>query len=93
MANIKDGKASLLSQNIENGESISLHDIVDAINNEDFLCIDQLELIGEKLGKHLANMINIFNPELVVIGGTLSTAGEYLIQPIRQAVKNILSTW
>lgn len=87
VANIKDGKASLLSQNIENGESISLHDIVDAINNEDFLCIDQLELIGEKLGKHLANMINIFNPELVVIGGTLSTAGEYLIQPIRQAVK------
>lgn len=87
VANIKDGKASLLSQNIENGESISLHDIVDAINNEDFLCIDQLELIGEKLGKHLANMINIFNPELVVIGGTLSAAGEYLIQPIRQAVK------
>ena len=85
--NIKDGKVSLLSHNYENGELISEHNIVDAINNEDFLIIDKLELIGEKLGKHLANMINIFNPELVVIGGTLSTAGEYLIQPIRQAVK------
>lgn len=81
------GKASMLSQKIENNEDITLHDIIDAINTEDFLCIDHIEEIGEKLGKHLANMINIFNPELVVIGGTLSATGEYLIQPIRQAIK------
>lgn len=87
ISNIKEGKVSILSQKAENNENISLHDIIEAINSEDFLCIDQLEVIGEKLGKHLANMINIFNPELVVIGGTLSAAGEYLIQPIRQAVK------
>lgn len=87
LTSLREGKVSLLSQKIENNESISLHDIVDAINNEDFLCIDQLEVIGEKLGKQLANLINIFNPELVVIGGTLSAAGDYLIQPIRQAVK------
>lgn len=87
IANIKDGKVSVLSPKIENNEQISLHDIIEAINNEDFLCIDLLENIGEKLGKQLANMINIFNPELVIIGGTLSAAGDYLIQPIKQAVK------
>ncbi|MDE5929573.1 MAG: ROK family transcriptional regulator [Muribaculaceae bacterium] len=87
LSNIKDGKVSILSQKAANNENITLHDIIEATNSEDFLCIDQLEVIGEKLGKQLANMINIFNPELVVIGGTLSEAGEYLIQPIRQAVK------
>lgn len=87
VANIKEGKVSVLSPKIENNELISLHDIIEAINNEDFLCIDLLEKIGEKLGKQLANMINIFNPELVIIGGTLSAAGDYLIQPIKQAVK------
>lgn len=87
MSQIKDGKASILSQKIENNETITLNDIVDAVNAEDFLCIDLIEKIGEKLGKHLANLINIFNPELVVIGGTLSAAGDYLIQPIKLAVK------
>ena len=50
-------------------------------------CIDLLEDIGVKLGMQLANLINIFNPEIVVIGGTLSAAGDYLIQPVRQAIK------
>lgn len=87
LASIKDGKVSFLSKRVEQNEEINLPDIIEAINNEDFLCIDILEEIGEKLGKHLANMINIFNPELVVIGGTLSAAGDYLLQPIKQAVK------
>lgn len=87
IANIKEGKVSVLSPKIGNNEQITLHDIIEAINNEDFLCIDLLEKIGQKLGKQLANMINIFNPELVIIGGTLSAAGDYLIQPIKQAVK------
>lgn len=87
IANIKEGKVSVLSTKVEHNEPISLHDIIEAINNEDFLCIDILENIGKKLGKQLANMINIFNPEVVIIGGTLSAAGDYLLQPIKQAVK------
>lgn len=87
IASIRDGKVSILSAKVEKDEPVTLQDIIEAINNEDFLCIDLLEKIGEKLGKHLANMINIFNPELVVIGGTLSAAGDYFVQPIKQAVK------
>lgn len=87
LSQIKDGKASILSTKVENNENITLHDIVEAVNAEDFLCIDLIEGIGEKLGKQLANLINIFNPETVVIGGTLSAASDYLIQPIKLAVK------
>lgn len=87
ISQIKDGKASILSSKVENNETISLQDIVDAVNAEDVLCIELIEEIGEKLGKQLANLINIFNPEIVVIGGTLSAAGDYLIQSIKLAVK------
>ena len=54
---------------------------------EDLLCIDILEEIGQKLGKHVAGLINIFNPEMVVIGGTLSQTEDYIIQPIKTAVR------
>jgi N-acetylglucosamine repressor len=41
---------------------------------------------GEKLGIALANLINLFNPELIVIGGEGTRAGEWIFQPMRSAV-------
>ena len=51
------------------------------------LCIEIIEDIGEKLGKQIAGLINIFNPELVIIGGSLSQTGDYFTQPIRTAIR------
>ena len=45
------------------------------------------EEIGQKLGKQVAGLINIFNPEMVIIGGTLSLTGDYITQPIKTAVR------
>ena len=56
-------------------------------NKEDLLCIEIVEEIGQKLGKQIAGLINIFNPELVIIGGTLSLTGDYITQPIKTAVR------
>lgn len=57
------------------------------MNKEDLLCIEIVEEIGQKLGKQIAGLINIFNPELVIIGGTLSLTGDYITQPIKTAVR------
>ena len=46
-----------------------------------------MEEIGQKLGRQIAGLISIFNPELVIIGGTLSLTGDYIIQPISTAVR------
>ena len=46
-----------------------------------------VEEIGVKLGRHVAGLINIFNPELVIIGGALSRTGDYLTQPITTAIR------
>ena len=51
------------------------------------LAIELVEEVGINLGKHIAWLINLFNPELVVIGGTVSMVGEYLLLPLRGAVK------
>ena len=59
-----------------------------AIRSEDILAIEMVEKLGTNLGKGLAGLINIFNPELVVIGGKVAVAaGDYLMLPIRTAIK------
>ncbi len=50
-----------------------------AVNREDLLYIEIVEEIGQKLGRQIAGLISIFNPELVIIGGTLSSTGDYII--------------
>ncbi len=83
----KEGSNTILASKIDAGEQITLNDLIEAIHKEDMLTIDILEEIGVNLGKGIAGLINIFNPELVVLGGPLSETGEYLLLPIKSAVK------
>jgi predicted NBD/HSP70 family sugar kinase len=87
LKNIANGKTSVLSPKVDSGEEITLGDIIDAINNEDILCIELIEELGQKLGRNIASLINIFNPEIVIIGGSLSAAKDYILQPIKLAVR------
>ncbi|MEG2332654.1 MAG: ROK family protein, partial [Bacteroides sp.] len=84
---INNGESSVLSDRIKNGESVTLDNIIEAVNKEDMLCIEIVEEIGQKLGKQIAGLINIFNPELVIIGGTLSLTEDYITQPIKTAIR------
>lgn len=85
---VHEGKQSILSAKIKEDESsLTLYDIVNATNKEDLLCIELTEEIGQKLGRYLAGLINLLNPELVIIGGVLAQTGDYILQPIRSAVR------
>ena len=64
-----------------------MDEIITAVNKEDLLCIEIVEEIGQKLGRQIAGLISIFNPELVIIGGTLSSTGDYIVQPIKTAIR------
>jgi glucokinase len=45
-----------------------------------------LELIGFRLGVGIATFVNVFNPELVVLGGGFARAGDLLFEPARRVV-------
>lgn len=83
---IGNGECSILSDRAKE-QLLTLDEIIAAVNKEDLLCIEIVEEIGQKLGKQIAGLINIFNPELVIIGGTLSLTGDYITQPIKTAVR------
>lgn len=85
---ILDGKVSILSDKVLNKkEELSLRDILDAIAKEDVLCVATLQQIADELGKQLAGIINIFNPEMLVVGGEMSVAGDYLTLPVNMGIK------
>lgn len=82
---IRDGVNTILREKFDRGETIHIDDIIAAAKNDDTLSIELIEEAGEKIGKSIAFLINIFNPELVIIGGNLSRAGDYIMLPLKSA--------
>ena len=88
LQSVKDGRQTLLAEQIMKDEaSLSLDDIIDATLKEDLLCIELVEDIGQKLGRYLAGLINLLNPEMVIIGGLLARTGDSILQPVKSAVR------
>ncbi|WP_374164752.1 ROK family protein [Arcticibacter sp. MXS-1] len=83
---IENGSSTIVTSWDLESEHIQLEHIIEAAINDDVLAIDLIAEIGEKLGRGIALLINIFNPELVVLGGSLSTTGEYIRLPIKSAI-------
>ncbi len=82
---IAAGVNTILRDKWAAGETIHIDDIISAAKNDDNLSIELIEEAGEKIGKSIAFLINIFNPELVIIGGNMAQAGDYLMLPLKSA--------
>lgn len=83
---LENGSTSVLSGK-KPVDDITVDDILSAvIENEDTLAIEIIEEIGSKMGRYLSMLINLFNPELVILGGTLSATGMYLRLPVKTSI-------
>lgn len=75
----KDDKPSVLRENEVGGKAVW-----DAVKAGDELAIEVAEQFGEYLGKGLASIADVVNPEVFVIGGGVSKAGEVLLPYIEK---------
>src|SRR4051812_30027491 len=64
--------------------------VVSAAQDGDPAALEALHILGERLGVGIANAINVFDPEQVVIGGGVSAAGELLLEPARAVAKRFV---
>ncbi|MGN6419741.1 MAG: ROK family protein [Pseudobacter sp.] len=83
---IENGYASSITREVP-VKDIKLFHIIQAVKGDDVLAIDLVAEIGEKLGKGIAMLINLYNPELIVLGGALAETAEYILLPIKSAIK------
>ncbi|WP_200845562.1 ROK family protein [Sphingobacterium sp. 18053] len=86
IAALQNGATSILTKKFNDLEDIRLSDIIIAAKKDDNLAIELINELGEKLGRGLATLINIFNPEIIIVGGILAKSEEYLMLPLKNAV-------
>lgn len=84
---LKAGQTSVLN-NLSKKELDKLEPevIIDAANKGDQFAINVLSEIGIKLGKGIAILIQIFNPELVILEGKIAEAKQFITTPIHQSM-------
>jgi len=68
-------------------ESITAETVGVAAQRGDSLALDVMTEAATYLGVGLVNLVNIFNPGLIIIGGGMAKLGDFLLAPARQVVR------
>jgi predicted NBD/HSP70 family sugar kinase len=83
---LKDGKLSLLKELREEDAEEAFQTIVTAAGNGDKFAVELLSEAGYNIGRGVAILIHLLNPEIVILSGRGSAAGKIWQAPIQQAL-------
>lgn len=90
---IKAGKSSILNRlSDQEIERIEPKVIIDAANKGDQFAINLLAETGMNLGKGISILIQLFNPELIILGGKIAEANQYITTPIQHSINTYCMT-
>jgi glucokinase len=79
----REEEDSFLGKRLEKDGEVTGHDVVDGAKAGDADALRVLDILGQRLGIGIANAINLFDPQEIVVGGGVSTAGDLLMDPAR----------
>ena len=91
MRRVKQGFAdneisSLIRQFENNPDKVTPEDVINSAREGDEFCIGILNEVGSAMGKGLSYIIQLLNPEVIVLSGPLSKAKLYVLSPIQQSL-------
>ena len=81
------GVAATKLAQAEFGPAVDAHRLVRLANEGEQRAVEILDGIGRHLGSGIGTLVNIFNPELVVIGGGFAAAGDFVLAPAREVMR------
>ncbi len=88
------GQASQLSSVVSGDSSqLTVSLVTDAARAGDSVALEALDAIGHHLGVGIASLVNALNPELVVFGGSLSLAWEFLLPAVTEEMRRRALRW
>ncbi|WP_319271079.1 ROK family transcriptional regulator [uncultured Draconibacterium sp.] len=84
---IQKGNSSLIKDLVKDDlDKIDISTVIQAANSGDQFAISLFSEVGKWLGRGMAYLIQIFNPELIIIGGQVAVASQFILAPIQQAI-------
>ncbi len=83
---IKGGKSTKYRE-LANGAPITPYIVCEAAKAGDPVAQRIFTIIGEYIGIGMASVVNLLNPEKIIIGGGVADAGEYLLNPLSETLK------
>jgi len=81
---IDAGRKSALSKEME---VLTAREVTAAAQQGDLLAIEAFEQAGRFLGQAIADLLLLFEPTIVVLGGSVTKAGEILMKPLGKAIE------
>ncbi len=85
---ISHGERSVLIEMVEGKlENITAVQVGVAAEGGDSLALEVISKAAVYLGVGMVNLVNIFNPEMIIVGGGLAKIGDLLLNPARRVVK------
>ena len=81
------GVAATKLAQAEFGPAVDAHRLVRLANEGEPRAVEILDGIGRHLGAGIGSLVNIFNPDLVVIGGGFAAAGDFVLDPAREILR------
>jgi glucokinase-like ROK family protein len=86
--------STILSEQTEGQlDKLTVSLVVDAAKSNDAVALAALNKVGRYLGIGIASLVNTLNPELIVFGGILSLAGEFLLPIIHEQLEQRALRW
>jgi glucokinase len=85
---LAEGRSSLLRE-LAGGriEQVSAREVGEAANRADALALAVVNHAARVIGIGIVNLLHLFDPALVVIGGSVALMGEVLLRPLRDTVR------
>ena len=83
---LRRANAELRASGSDRRAPASIDELVSAALDGDPVAVEVICYAGDKLGIGIANMLNLLNPQMVVIGGGIARAGDILLGAIRETI-------
>ncbi|MBW2509206.1 MAG: ROK family transcriptional regulator [Deltaproteobacteria bacterium] len=86
---LKRAKDALRASGSNRPAPTSIDELVNAALEGEPTAVELMQYTGHQLGIGIANMLNLLNPEMVVLGGGIARAGDLVLDPVRETIRGL----
>lgn len=81
--------SSLINKFKDHPDQVTPEDVINSARQGDEFCISILNEVGKAMGKGLSYIIQLLNPQVIVLSGPISKARQYVLSPVQQSLNRL----